>query len=193
MGVGVASGCAGETTQALPRFDIQGTIMHEYQGITELADISSAIIVATPTGKLTSKPLPPVPGSEGTPAPVQYVLMKVDAVISGALADVRTDGLIEVVSPGTDLNTGRLAMQQGGPYLLFVTPAMLAPGNAFGGYVVSGGPNGVFVRTDSRTPDSYYSAYHEHNKTLPEVLTVGRSTIPPITHSEAELIKIGPQ
>jgi len=194
----LSSCSAGNTQQALPSFSTDGvSLAHRYNGVADLASISSAVVVVTPTGGGTTRPLPALPGVEESPAPVEYVTMTVVRVVSGSLGDGSRSAAktIDIVSPGIDQNTGKLALLTGGPYLLFITPAMLAPGKALGGYVVSGGPNGVFGVTDTRNPDVFRSAFRVENASLPESIDVRNSAseIPAITHSEAELIQIGPQ
>jgi hypothetical protein len=62
--------------------------------------------------------------------------MRVTRVLSGSMAP----GLVDVVSPGIDEHTGRQAIGRGGPYLLFITPAMYGVDDPAGGYAVVGGP-----------------------------------------------------
>jgi hypothetical protein len=176
----------------VPRFEIDGDMQHQYNGIAELSNISSAIVVLNPTGESFSRPIPAVAGATQSPAPVDYVRMTVVKVLSGAV-EIGKGNKIDVVSPGIDLNTGQLGLLKGAPCLLFLTPAMLDADRPLGGYVVAGGPNGVFCQADSKKPNDFTSAFASQNSTLPTVLTIGKSNIPQITHSEQELLDIGPQ
>lgn len=190
----VFSGCSATSSPPddwdLPQFEVLGSMSREYNGIADLADISSAIIIATPTGETFKRPLPTMPGAEEQPAAVPYVRMTIIEVLGGAIS---ARGTIDVVSPGIDLTTGKDGLSSYGPYLLFITPAMLDKGQPFGGYVVTGGPNGVFAATNSREPDRFRSAFHAENRTLPESIIVGDTKLPSITHTEEELLEIGPQ
>jgi|GEM_PF-1425106 len=188
----VAAGCSSAAdTYAVPRFD-ENLVDRQYAGIAELANISSAIVVVTPTGESFSRTLPgTAPIGDATP-PVPYVRLTVVNVLAGSVT-IGQDNTIDLVSPGTDANTGQLALLKGASCLLFIAPAMLGVADPFGGYVVSGGPNGVFCQTNANTPNAFVSAFAAENETLPETLTIGSSAIPPITHTEAELIAIGPQ
>ena len=192
-GIIAAAGCSSSAALQIPRFDISDESMfRQYSGLADLANISSAIVVVEPTGQSFNRRISGVAGATEKPAPVQYVKMTLVKTISGSVTASEGDE-VDVVSPGVDLNTGQPALLNGGQCLLFLAPAMLDKNDALEGYVVAGGPNGVFCQADPNKPNDYTSAYASQNKTLPKVLVVGRSNIPEVTHTEAELLAIGPQ
>jgi len=176
----------------LPSFDPERAYGHQIQGLSGLSDISSAVVIVTATGQVIPGPVPQLPKPSQDPNDQDYYVMTVTTVLAGALGDAAMGDTsqIRVVSPGVDLNTGQQVLVSGGPYLLFITPATLASGKIPDGYVVSGGPAGLFVRTDPATPDTYTSAFRTMNDTLPESIDAANAAteIPPITHTEAELI-----
>lgn len=109
--------------------------------------------------------------------------LKVTKVVSGAL----TDATIAVVSPGIDEDEGEPALLSGGPYLLFVTPAMYAADEPAGGYAVVGGPAGVYASSG----DSFKRVDAGSPK-LPQELTASGTTWPTALLSEQELLHRGP-
>ncbi|GAB3139635.1 hypothetical protein GCM10027290_09150 [Micromonospora sonneratiae] len=185
----IAGGLAACATPAqegsqLPRFEVEGTRAYDYMSVQQLADKASAIILATPTGKSHSVPLPAKHGQPDS-APTQYVRMTVTSVLRGNL-DVQE---IDLVSPGVDVNTGKLGLLSGGPYLLFVTPAMYGPNDRAGGYVVVGGPAGVYAKSTSA---SAFQKVDVDSKALPGTLSGTAQDLPLITKTEAQLLSEGP-
>ena len=168
----------------MPRIASEGSRAHEYTALADLAVHASAVVVAVPTGRESSKPLPEGYGSEGA-APTPYVQMRVTKVLSGTLRP----GLIELVSPGIDQNTGKQALGHGGPYLMYITPAMYGPNDPAGGYVVVGGVAGVY---GAKGQGSAYLRIDTESPKLPAEITVGQTTLPGPTTSEAELVQEGP-
>ncbi|MEV7227192.1 hypothetical protein AB0M79_09235 [Polymorphospora sp. NPDC051019] len=179
-----ACGTPERADSQLPRFDIEGTRAHMYTSVQELADKASAIIVATPTGKSHSRPLPPEHG-EPDSAPTRYVKMTVTKVVQGTL-DARE---IDLVSPGVDQSTGDLGLLSGGPFLLFVTPAMYGPNDPAGGYVVVGGPAGVYAKATGATA---FQKVDVASGSLPATLRDTPQDLPAITKTEAQLLREGP-
>lgn len=184
--VAVVAGCASGPAaddQGVPIIRTEGSRAFEYTSLDQLAERASAIVVITPTGEQFDVPLPAEHGgSEGT-APTPFVRVTVDRVLAGSV-DART---IDLVSPGEDERTGERALTSGGPYIAFITPGMYAADDPIGGYVVVGGPAGLyagvdgeFVRVDAESPK------------LPDSLSLEQTTWPQITRTEAELLHEGP-
>ncbi|MDR3202881.1 MAG: hypothetical protein LBT54_07115 [Bifidobacteriaceae bacterium] len=94
----------------LPHFEVEGTLGRSYDGLDDLAEASSAIIVAEPLGEQSFKDIPALPGAEGKPAPVEFARLKMARVVAGTLGSQE----IDVVTPGADTRTGLNALLQGG-------------------------------------------------------------------------------
>lgn len=180
---GVLTGCSVDQTSTMPEFTIEGSRPYEFTSLEQLAGISSAIVVATPTGKEHTEPLPDGYGAKDS-APTQYIEMRIESVESGELkADV-----IDLVSPGIDAKSGKIGLIEGGPFLLFITPAMFGPDDPAGGYVVVGGPAGVFASTSA---NSGFLRVDNSSAQLPSKVSL--EGLPRITQTEAELLRKGPQ
>lgn len=179
-------GCAGGGNDApdIPVIHIDGTRPVEYTSLKQLAGNASAIIVAKPTGEQFNQPLPAEQGGVPTSAPTIYVKLEVNRVLSGSL-DATT---IDLVSPGTDERTGEPALLNGGAVILFVTPAMYAADTPAGGYVVVGGPAGVFAQSGK----SFLRVDSESPK-MPTSVTPDDTSWPQITMSEQAFLHRGPR
>jgi hypothetical protein len=99
-------------------------------------------------------------------------------------------GLIDLVSPGVDETTGDPALGRGGPYLMYITPAMYAANDPAGGYVVVGDPAGVYGAHGNK---GEYSRIDTMSPALPATITLGRTALPGATKSEKELLRDGPR
>ena len=185
--VGTSAGCGSSSAPPaaqIPVFEAEGTRAYAFDSLRQLAGKASAVIVASPTGKSHSVPLPAEYGEPGA-APTQYVTVTVDRVVRGTL-EKQT---IDLVSPGIDENTGKLGLLDGGSYLLFITPAMYGPNDPAGGYVVVGGPAGVYANTgEGKT----FQKVDRESPSLPATLTGTAQELPTISKTEAELLKEGP-
>lgn len=129
--------------EEIPRFEMRGSQAIGFDSIDALAAESSNIVVARATGNSREVPLPEKarnPNVES--APNTLVTVTVTAVLSGA--DIAADDEIEVVSVGENLNTGHAALIDPGVYVLFLAPYVFGPGWEGGGYVVVGGPTGMY-------------------------------------------------
>jgi hypothetical protein len=195
LAAGVLSGCGasptssphtGTATKGVPVIAATGSRAREYDSLSELAETSSALVVATPTGTLHDVPLPAEDGGTDESAPTTYVQMRVVKVLSGAL----DKAAIDVVSPGTDERTGEAALLSGGPYLMYLTPAMYDAEKPAGGYAITGGPAGVYA---SQGRPDVYSRVDTLSPRLPEEIDVSTTTLPTVSHTEAELLRAGPQ
>jgi len=191
--VAVAAACSSGVADArIPEIHVEGSRAVEYRSLAALADRSSAIVVVEPTGEQAVVPLPSGYGEAGA-APTLYDKVRVARVLAGEVAG----DTIRVVSPGIDANTGRSALSGGGPYLLFVAPAMYGADDPAGGYVVTGGPAGLFAaaQPDARHSSSTVSFLRvdDESPALPESIdTTDRASLPQITRSEAQLLREGP-
>lgn len=171
-------------SSALPRIEEMGTSSIEYTSLSQLADISSALVIAKPTGKQSATPLPASQGGTTDSAPTTFVEMRITKVLSGTL----THDVINVVTPGTDQNTGGPALLTGGPYLMYITPAMYAANEPVGGYVVSGGPAGVYGSVGGA-----FAKLDRSNAKLPATIDLTATKLPDTSKSEAELLAAGPR
>lgn len=179
--------CAPEPTDGtIPVIEVAGSRAREFRSLDELAEQASAVILAHPTGEQSEVPLPPEQGGTADSAPTVYVRLAVERVIAGSLDAAE----IDLVSPGIDQRTGRWSLREGGPYVLFVTPAMYAAGEPAGGYVAVGGPAGVFA---SPGRGDAFVRVDAASTRLPERIVLGTTPIPAPTASEAELIRRGPR
>ncbi len=180
-------GCApGPSESNIPLVEVAGSRAREFRTLDELAEQASAVILAHPMGEQFEVPLPPDQGGTADSAPTVYVRLAVERVIAGSLDAAE----IDLVSPGTDQHTGRWSLCEGGPYVLFVTPAMYAAGEPAGGYVAVGGPAGVFA---SPGRGDAFVRVDAASTRLPERIVLGTTPIPAPTASEAVLIRRGPR
>ncbi len=184
----ILSGCAstGEAN-TLPQIASEGTRAVEYTSLSQLAERANAIVVAVPTGEEYEVPLPGGYGTEDS-APTPYVTMKDLKIISGEVSGET----INVVGPGVDQNTGKQALASGGPYLLFLAPAMYGANDPAGGYVAVGGPAGVFESPTSGTGAASFLRVDGLSTFLPERIDVGKTSIPRVTKTEKQLLSEGP-
>lgn len=183
----ILAGCAPtEERNAIPRIKSDGTRAVEYKSLSQLAEKANAIVIAVPTGKEHSVPLPVDYGNEAS-APTPYVTMTVSKVISGKVSAET----INVVSPGIDQNTGKQSLASGGPYLLFLTPAMYGANDPVGGYASVGGPAGVFA-SPTKTSAFNFQRIDDESKSLPAQIDVGKTSIPPVMKTEEQLLNEGP-
>lgn len=137
-----------------------------------------------PTGEEHGKPLPMGFGL-AEPAPTPYVQMRVINVLSG---DLQPD-MIDLVSPGLDERTGRQALVAGGPYLLFITPAMFGANDPAVGYVVVGGPAGAYGATSRHARD--FTRLDAVSVRLPATITVGATGFPAAALTQQEALAQG--
>ena len=175
------TGCGADhgSDAKVPRIAEAGSRAHIFQNVSELTERASAVVVATSTGKVVSKPFP------AGGAPTVYVRMHVAKVVSGAITS--TD--IEVVTPGDDIDTGKPALLTGGKYLLFLTPAMYAANDPAGGYAIVGGPAGAYV---APSKSDQFTRIDAESKALPQTITLGKTHLPAVTKSERQLLQEGP-
>ncbi len=180
------TGCSAsepEDAEGAPQIEVAGSRAKEYSSLDDLAASASAIILAAPTGKSLDVSLPAEQGGTKESAPTPYVVMEVLEVLRGSL-NAQT---IELVSPGDDVRTGERSLLTGGPYVLFITPAMYAADEPAGGYVVVGGPAGVYAKAGST-----YVRVDDASPRLPSTIDVQRTKWPAITKSEEALLHAGP-
>jgi hypothetical protein len=169
---------------SVPTFAEVGTRAFEYTELKQLADNASAIVLVSPTGKTSDRALPERHGGTEDSAPTEYVEMRVERVLSGSVSDE----VIEVVSPGIDAVTGEIALAAGGPFVIFVAPAMYEADDPAGGYAIVGGPAGVYASDGSE----FVRVDHE-SPLLPKTVRAEASALPQVTRTEAELLAIGPR
>lgn len=186
-GCSVSDGAAEQPQ--LPEIAEHGTRIRDFQSLEELAELANAIVIAEPTGKTHSVPLPEGYGGESS-APTPYVTMQVTEVLSG---EVKGD-VIEVVSPAIDERTQEQVLSSGGPWLLFLAPAMYGADDPAGGYVAVGGPAGVYLQSG----EDEYLKIDAHSEALPETISTdssrsrSASPVPEVTKTEEELLAEGP-
>lgn len=174
------TGCGTDSSDAkVPRIAEVGSRAHFFQNVSELTERASAVVVATSTGKVVTKPFP----TGG--APTVYVRMHVSKVVSGSVTSTE----IEVVTPGDDVATGKPALLTGGHYLLFLTPAMYAANTPAGGYAIVGGPAGAYV---APAKSEQFTRIDAESKALPQTITLGATHLPAVTKSERQLLQEGP-
>lgn len=187
-----ASGCgAAATTEAAPSAHESATLKLREMGesalepksFDEIAEIASALVEAVPTGNSTQLPLPKEQGGTADSAPIVFIEMKVTEVVAGSLKE----DVINVVTPGDDVSTGKPALTQDGPFLMYITPAMYAANQPVGGYVVTAGPAGLYEETGNDN----FSKVDMDNTTLPE--SVDPDDLPEPTKSESTLLREGPK
>ena len=172
-------GSSHQSDAKVPRIAEAGSRAHLYQNVSELTERASAVVVASSTGTLVSKPFP------AGGAPTVYVRMHVSKVVSGAVNG--TD--IDVVTPGDDMATGKPALLTGGHYLLFLTAAMYAANNPAGGYAIVGGPAGAYV---APAGSERFTKIDSVSEALPQTITLGTTRLPAVTRSERQLLQEGP-
>lgn len=168
----------------IPKIVSEGSRAREYTSITQLAEKASAVVVGKPVGEQFVRPMPSnsaPPGAAGTP----YVRIQVIKVLAGKVSG-RT---IDVVSPGTDEVTGTAATAHGGPYVMFLTPAMYQKNSPAGGYAIVGGPAGLYATLDSSSTS--FTKVDAESPSLPKELSTTHG-IPVITKTEAQLLAEGP-
>lgn len=184
------AGCASDTDPApadqphIPTIVSEGSRAEQYTSIAQLAEKASAVIVGKPVGEEFVRPMPSksaAPGAAGTP----YVRMKVIKVLAGTVSGTT----IDVVSPGTDQVTGKAATAQGGPYVMFLAPAMYQKDSPAGGYAIVGGPAGLYAALDSTSTN--FTKVDDESPSLPKKLSTTQD-IPTITKTEAQLLAEGP-
>lgn len=181
------AGCSGDASSAqpIPRIEIEGSRAHDFKSLNELAAKANAILVVKPTGKQDAVPLPEEHGGTPESAPTPFVEMEVVRVVSGS---VQGD-VINVVSPGIDQNTGKEALITGGPYLVFVAPAMYEADDPVGGYVIVGGPAGVFASGGAKDK---FTRVDSESASLPAEVSSSGAGLPRITKTEEQLLSEGP-
>ena len=172
------SACAS-TQPETPRFPELGTRTREYGSLADLAAASSAVVIAKPTGKVKEVPLP----NSVRSAPTPFVTLTVTRVLSGSVSETT----IQFVSPGLD-TSGHLGLVDGGPYLLFVQPAVYGPSQPAGGYVATGGPAGVFASSDNGRS---FAKTDEGSPLLPSRIDLRGSALPAAGRAEEQIIKMG--
>ena len=175
----------GSSTDALPVIRAEGSRAREYHSLDELATGASALVVVRPTGRESSVPLPATEGGTLGSAPTPFVEMRVLMVLSGAVSGT----IVDVVSPGIDERNGGQALAVGGPYLLFLAPAMYGPNRPVGGYAIVGGPAGAF---GSRGLSGGFDRIDGESPSLPQSITLGTTHLPAVVRTEAELLAAGP-
>lgn len=182
------TGCSA-TSESIPIPEIrdQGSRARTYSSLDDLAQRASAIAVIEPTGSSREVPLPPGYGQPDS-APTVFDVVRVTSVVSGTLGG----DTIEIATPGTDDNTGASALSTGGPYLVFLAPAMYNTNDPIGGYVVVGGPAGLFANAQ-RDTQTRFQRVDTQSPDLPKKLDLNdRAALPTITKTEAELLAEGP-
>lgn len=182
-GCSVPSGpeASGERSIAITA---EGSRAIEYTSLDQLAAKANAIVEVEATGKTHGGPLPAGYANSGS-APTTYVTMKVTQVLSGEV----TGGVIDVVSPGTVGETGEVALLDGGPYVLFLAPAMYAPNEPAGGYAVVGGPAGAFTEAPGTATFRHMDL---ETPRLPGSLDLATMVLPKINKTEGQLLAEGP-
>lgn len=182
------AGCASTGDEnTLPLIASAGTRAVEYTSLAQLAEKANAIVIAVPTGEEYEVALPEGYGTEDS-APTPYVTMKVVKVISGKVSAET----INVVSPGIDQNTSEQVLLSGGPYLLFLAPAMYGANDPAGGYVVVGGPAGAFESPTRETAAASFLRIDSESASLPARIDLGKTSIPRVTKTEKQLLEEGP-
>lgn len=181
------AGCGDRapSTQAIPRIVSMAERARDYTSLDELAAKANAILIVKPTGRQSAVPLPKRHGGTSESAPTPLVQVEVVKVLSGSVGG----NVIDLVSPGIDENTGKEALLSGGPYLVFVAPAMYAANDPVGGYVIVGGPSGLFASngmTDS------FARVDSESLSLPAEVSATSTKFPRITKTEQQLLNEGP-
>ncbi|RLP77756.1 hypothetical protein D9V32_00010 [Mycetocola tolaasinivorans] len=184
---GMAGCAAASESLRIPDIQDRGFRAYEYSSLDELAQRASAIAVVEPTGRTHEVPLPEGYGLPDS-APIVFDIVRVVSVVSGELSG----DTIEVATPGIDENTGFSALETGGPYAVFLTPAMYGAQDPIGGYAIVGGPAGFFAATQKNTR-TRFQRVDTQSPDLPKILDhTDRAALPTITKTEAELLAEGP-
>jgi hypothetical protein len=185
LGVSALAGCSGTNASPpkLPHIAEVGTRAHEFRSVDDLAGEAVAVVVAKPTGKQFTRPLPAWDGPVGA-TPTPYVQMRVSKVLSGTIKP----GLIDVVSPGIDENTGKEALADGGPYLMYLTLAVYAANDPAGGYAIVGGPAGVYGAAGNT---DQYARIDTESPALPPTITIGTSHLPAARKTDKQVLTHG--
>jgi hypothetical protein len=97
---------------------------------------------------------------------MDFVTVRVTRVLSGT--DLRVGQRVEALAFGSDEVTGHGALRDPGIYLLFLAPYVLGPGRPVGGYVVVGGPAGVFYRCASAPASAPFAKADAESPALPD-------------------------
>ncbi|WP_435299002.1 hypothetical protein [Timonella sp. A28] len=164
---------------------VEGERAENFVSLDQLAQKSSAIVHVEPTGNTKSVPLSAIDGADGS-APIEYIELAVANIIDGAVEGEA----IWVVSPGVEDETARPALTSPRSYILFLAPAMYAANEPIGGYVVVGGPAGMFVEgTNARTT---FFKVDPLSEDLPNTIDSATTDFPKITKTEEELLHEGP-
>jgi hypothetical protein len=90
-----------------------------------------------------------------------------------------------------DEDSGQLALAHGGPYLIYLAPAMYGPDDPAGGYVAVGGPAGVYGAKGEGT--STYEKLDTESPQLPAEIVADPTSLPRAVRSEAQLLHEGPK
>lgn len=173
-------------SHAVPHIEESGSRARVYRSLSELSEDSSALVVGVPTGERFAVPFPADEGGGPDSAPTIYVGMRIKRVLSGTVGSET----VKVVSPGTDGNTGQPALLTGGPYLMYLTPAMYDANDPAGGYALTGGAAGVYAGSDDA---NVFSRVDTESPDLPTTVDLGSTTPPAVSHSEADLLRRGPR
>lgn len=189
------SGCSQpEPHTSIPHVTVDGTRAFAFESFQQLADKSNAIVIVEATNAVTEVPLPSGYGEENS-APTPFVTVRVVKVLAGEV----NGQMIDVVSPGIDENTGELSLESGGPYLLFLAPAMYFADDPAGGYVVTGGPSGFYAATsedgkfDGTNTTFQWVDDPTEGSRLPATIDISHAgVLPTITKSEEQLLHEGP-
>jgi len=181
----VSCGDAAPSAQPIPRIVVEGSRARDYKSLDELAEKSNAVLVVKPTGTQSAVPLPQRNGGTPESAPTLLVQVEVVRILSGSVSD----DVINIVSPGIDENTGKQALLNGGPYIVFVAPAMYAANDPVGGYVIVGGPTGLFA---SRGAQDVFERVDSESSLLPAEVSLNATKFPKITKTEEQLLYEGP-
>lgn len=144
--------------------------------------MSNALVEAMPTGRQRSVPLPPEQAGSDQSAPTVFIEMRVAKVLSGAV-----DGdIIQVVSPGTETTNNEPVLLVGGPFLMYLTPAVYDVNSPTGGYAVTGGPAGLYAADGNR-----YTRIDDLSDKLPLHLDPRGTRLPTAARSEKDLFRTG--
>lgn len=188
---GPHAGAAQDAAEKPPvTITFEGSRIENFTSLEQLADKANAIVQVEPTGETKSVPLPEDYGAEDSAtedsAPTEYVELAVTNVIGGEVQG----NTIWVVSPGLEDASGKQALSSGGPYILFLAPAMYGADDPAGGYVVVGGPSGMFVQ-GANTTTKFLNVDVEAQE-LPHIIDTTQTVFPKILKSEEELLREGP-
>ena len=85
--------------------------------------------------------------------------------------------------------TGKAAIARGGPYVMFLAPAMYQKNSPAGGYAIVGGPAGLYATLDGSSTN--FTRVDQESLQLPKRLDTTETT-PAITKTETRLLAEGP-